>query len=120
MKIAITVPLFPPKWLAGTEIATYNIAKHLARRGHEVNVITSLDKGLPRESMENGFYVHRIFWWNIRFIGIMSFWAKIFWCLKTIKPDIIHVQSVGMGIPGLLAKTFLKKPFVVYGRGSEV
>ena len=120
MKIAITVPLFPPKWLAGTEIATYNIAKHLARKGHEVHVITSLDKGLPRESMENGFYVHRIFWRNIRFIGIMSFWAKIFWCLKTIKPDIVHVQSVGMGIPGLLAKTFLKKPFVVYGRGSEV
>ena len=120
MKIAITVPLFPPKQLGGTEIATYNIAKHLARRGHEVHVITSLDKGLPREGMEHGFYVHRIFWRKIRFLGIMSFWVKMFWCLKTISPDIVHVQSIGMGIPGFLAKTFLKKPFVVYGRGSEV
>ena len=120
MRIAITVPLFPPEWLAGTEIATYNIAKHLARRGYEVHVITSLDKGLPKESMEERLYVHRIFWRKIRFIGIMSFWMKIFWCLKTIKPDIVHVQSIGMGIPGFLAKTFLKKPFVVYGRGSEV
>ena len=120
MKIAILVCLFPPKWLAGTEIATYNTAKHLARMGHEVHVITSLDKGLPRESMENGFYVHRIFWRKIRFLGVMSFWVKIFWCLKTIKPDIVHAQSIGMGIPGFLAKTFLKMPFVVYGRGSDV
>lgn len=120
MKIVITVPLFPPKWLAGTEIATYNIAKHLARRGHEVHVITSLDKGLPKESMEERFHVHRISWGKIRFLSVVSFWVKTFWCLKKIKPDIVHIQSVGMGIPGLLAKTFLKKPFVVYGRGSEV
>lgn len=52
MKIAILVGAFPPKWLAGTEIATYNIAKYLARWGHEVHVITTLDGGLPKESME--------------------------------------------------------------------
>ncbi|NIA12340.1 MAG: glycosyltransferase, partial [Nitrospiraceae bacterium] len=120
MKIAIIVPQFPPKQIGGTEIATYNIAKYLARRGHEVHVITSLDEGLPKESTEEGFYVHRIFWRKIRFLGVVSFWIKIFWCLKMIKPDIVHVQSVGMGIPGFLAKIFLKKPFVVYGRGSEV
>ena len=120
MKIAILVSAFPPKWLAGTEIATYNIAKYLAKRGHEVHVITSLDRGLPKEAVEERFYVHRIFWRRIRFLGVMSFWMKTFWCLKKIKPDIIHAQSIGMGIPGFLAKIFLKKTFVVYGRGSEV
>ena len=120
MKIAITVPQFPPKRIGGTEIATYNIAKHLARRGHEVHVITSLDKGLPKESMDEGFYVHRIFWRKIRFLGVMSFWIKIFLCLKKIKPDIVHTQDIGIGIPGFLAKTFLKMPFVVYGQGSDV
>jgi len=60
MQIVILVSLFPPKWLAGTEIATYNIAKYLARKGHEVHVITSWDEGLPNESFEEGFYVHRI------------------------------------------------------------
>ena len=58
MKIAILVPAFPPKWIAGTEIATYNIARHLAKRGNEVHVITSLDEGLPQEAMEQGFYIH--------------------------------------------------------------
>ena len=120
MRIAIMVTLFPPKWLAGTEIATYNIAKYLAKRGHEVHVITSLDEGLPKESIEEGFCVHRIFWRKIRFIGIMSFWMKIFGLLKSVNPDIIHVQSVGIGIPAFLSKKILKKPYVVYGRGSEI
>ena len=77
MIIALIVGLFPPKWLAGTEIATYNLADHLARRGHEVHVITSHDAGLPELSEENGFYIHRIVWSKIRFIGIVTFWAKI-------------------------------------------
>lgn len=58
MKITILVGLFPPKWLAGTEIATYYMAEHLAQRGHEVHVITSLDEGLPEENYEKGFYIH--------------------------------------------------------------
>ncbi len=82
MKIAILVLLFPPKWLAGTEIATYNIARHLAKRGHEVHVITSLDEGLPKDSVEEGFCVHRIGWRKLRFIGIISFWLKILIVLK--------------------------------------
>ena len=46
MKIVIIIGLFPPKWLAGTEIATYNLAEHLAKRRHEIHVITSHDEGL--------------------------------------------------------------------------
>jgi len=52
MKIAIIINLFPPKWLAGTEIATYSLAKHLVRRGHEIHVITSHDDGLPNFDKE--------------------------------------------------------------------
>ena len=120
MKIAILVGLFPPKWLAGTEIATYNLADHLARRGHEVHVITSLDDGLPITSKEKGFYVHRIAWRKIRFIGIISFWAKICHHISKIKPDIVHSQSFSIGIPAWTTKKFLKIPYVVWGQGSDV
>lgn len=120
MRIAITIPLFPPRWLAGTEIATYNIAKHLARRGYEVHVITALDKGLPKESMEEGFYVHRIFWRKIRFAGVISFWTKVFLVLRKVNPDMIHVQSIEMCIPAFIAKKLMKKPYVVWGQGSDV
>jgi len=120
MKIAILVYLFPPKWLAGTEIATYNLADHLARRGHEVHVITSHDAGLPEFSEENGFYIYRIEWPKIRFIGMIIFWVKIYQKLRTIKPDVFHAQSVSSGIPAWAAKKFLKIPYVVWGQGSDI
>lgn len=120
MKIAILVPLFPPKWLGGTEIATWNIAKHLATRGHEVHVITSLDEGLPQESIEDGFHIHRIPRQKVKFLGIILFWVRIFWLLKKIKPDIVHAQSIPVGIPGVLARKILRRPCVVWGRGSEI
>ena len=120
MTVAILVLLFPPKWVAGTEIATYNIAKHLAKRGHEVHVITSLDEGLPKESIEQSFYVHRIKIPQMRFLGIVVFWLKALPLLKRLKPDMVHGQSTTMGIVGFLAKKLLKKPYTVYARGSEV
>jgi N-acetyl-alpha-D-glucosaminyl L-malate synthase BshA len=122
MKIAILVPLFPPRWLAGTEIATYNIAQHLAKRGHEVHVITSLDEGLPKESLEQGFYVHRISFPRVGFLGIIVFWLKALLRLQRLKPNLVHSQgvSIGMGIPGVLAKKFLRIPSVVYGQGSDI
>lgn len=120
MKIAILVARFPPRWLAGTEIATYNIAKHLAKRGYEVHVITSLDKGLPKQSIKQGFCVHRIKVLRVRFLGVIIFSLKAFLLLRKLKVDAVHSQSTTMGIPAVLAKKLLKKPYIVYERGSEV
>lgn len=120
MKIAILVQMFLPKRIGGTEVATYNIASYLAERGHEVHVITTLDEGLPKESMEKKFYIHRIFRREIKFAGIILLWIKMFWCLRKVKPDIVHSQSLVLGMPCLFAKIFLRIPYVVYGRGSDV
>jgi glycosyltransferase involved in cell wall biosynthesis len=120
MKIAILVSYFPPQRLAGTEIATYNTARHLAKQGHEVHVITSSDKELPKDSAEQGFYVHRLGSTQLRFLGAAVFWLKALPRLKRLKPDIVHGQSIAMGVAGFLAKKCLRKPYVVYGRGSDV
>lgn len=120
MKIAILVGLFPPKWLAGTEIATYHLAEHLAQRGNEVHVITSQDEGLPEHSKENGFYIHRIAWSKIHIIGIITFWVKLCLKIQKIKPDIVHAQSLPTGISAWAAKKLLKIPYAVWGQGSDV
>ncbi len=120
MKIAILVSLFPPRWLAGTEIATYYMAEHLAQRGHEVHVITSLDEGLPEESYEKGFYIHRLPRTKIRFAGAFIFWADIVRTIRRVSPVVVHAQSLGIGVPALISKTILKIPYVVWGRGSDV
>jgi glycosyltransferase involved in cell wall biosynthesis len=120
MRIAILVNLFPPKWLAGTEIATYHMAEHLAQRGHEVHVITSLDEGLPEKSCEKGFHIHRLPRVRIRFAGAFAFWIDIIRISRKIKPDIVHAQSFGSGMPAFLSNRLLKIPYVIYGRGSDV
>ena len=119
MKIAIIVHFFPPKWIRGMEIATYNIARHLTKKGHDIHIITWLDEGLPKESDIEGFHVHRVCGKNIRFLTPLLFWFKIFLCLRRVKPDIVHVQNSGMGIPAYFSKKLLQIPYIIYGRGSD-
>jgi glycosyltransferase involved in cell wall biosynthesis len=119
MKIAIVVHFFPPKYLSGTEIATFNIAKYLAQKGHEVHVITWLDTGLPKNRMQDGFYVHRVFGKEIRFLSPFLFWISIIRCIKSIHPDIVHVQNINLGIPAFFSKKIFSYPYILYARGSE-
>jgi len=120
MKIAILVLHFPPKGQAGTEIATYFLAEHLARRGHIVHVITSLDEGLPDESYEKGFYIHRIPLIKIRIFGMLLYWRAIIRTIRKIDPDLVHAQSLVSGMPALISKKLLKIPYAVWGQGSDV
>ena len=120
MKIAILVGGLPPERLGGTEVATHNIARHLAKRGHDVHIITFLDGGLPKESMEQGFYVHRIRFPKVRFVGGILLRVKVLLVLKKFNPDVIHAQNIGNGIFGFWAKKFLRRPYVVWGQGSDV
>jgi N-acetyl-alpha-D-glucosaminyl L-malate synthase BshA len=119
MKIAILLWRFLPRYIGGAEIATYNIAKYLAKRGHEVHIITSSESGILNQEQQN-FYIHTIKRGKVRFIRFLPFLIRILAVLRKIKPDIIHAQTIGMGIVGFLAKKFFKIPYIVYGRGSEV
>jgi N-acetyl-alpha-D-glucosaminyl L-malate synthase BshA len=120
LRIVILVYLFPPKWLAGTEIATYNTAKYLARRGHEVHVITSWDEGLPKESFEEGFYVHYIHTPRLKIGGYTLYVLKELLLIKQLNPDIVHAQGIPRGVACVLAKKLLNIPCVVGGQGSDV
>jgi len=120
MKIAILTARFPPRWLAGTEIASYYIAKYLARRGHEVHVVTLWDPGLPRIQYIEGFHIHRINIPSLKVGVSILFTPNLCILLKKIRPHIIHAQSIFMGLPSLICKKLLKIPFVVMGQGSDV
>jgi len=120
MKIAVIVNHFPPKWLAGTEVATYSLAEHLTKRGHEVHIMTSHDGGLPHFHKEKEFFVHRIAFPRNGTIGIILFWAKIFLEIKKVRPDVVHAQALNTGVPALFAMKCFKIPYIVWGRGSDV
>jgi len=120
MKIAILVSGFPPKRLGGTEIATYNIARHLAKRGQEVHIITSWDKGLPRESIDDGFYIHRGRVIEKPFLGFTSYFINAFRAIRRLNPDLVHAQSISLALYALLIKKILKKPYLAWGRGADI
>jgi glycosyltransferase involved in cell wall biosynthesis len=120
MRISILVEHFPPKGQAGTEIAAYFMAVHLAQRGHSVHVITSLNEGLPDESYEKGFYIHRIPHIKIRIFGAFLYWYAILRTIRKIDPDFVHVQSIYSGMPALFSKRLLKIPYAVWAQGSDV
>ncbi len=120
MKIAIVILKFPPRWLAGAEILTYNVAKYLAKNKHEVNVVTGLDEGLPQESLENNFYIHRIKYPKIKYIGLGLFCLKSLLPLKKINSDLIFIQGVPIGLIGFFAKILFRKKYIVWCQGSDV
>ena len=120
MKIIIIVTVFLPKWIGGSEIAAYHLAEQLAQMGHEVHIMTSHDNELPLFSKDDGFYIHRIPWKRIRFIGVLFFWAKIFLQIRNTKPDIVHSQSLSCCTPALISKKILGIPYIAWGRGTDV
>ncbi|MCP4607488.1 MAG: glycosyltransferase family 4 protein [Planctomycetes bacterium] len=117
MKIVIIVGRFPPRWLGGMEIATYAVAKQLAQRGHDVHVITTLDKGLQKESLESGFHLHRISYPRIRILNLLVLYAKAILLIKRIDPDLVHAQGTLTGSMPLVGRKILRKPYVVWSHG---
>jgi len=120
MKIAILVSMFPPAHIGGAEIAAQNTAKCLTQKGHDVSVITSCGKDLPRRYTEDGFLVNRIYYPEIKYFGVMIFWIRCLFLIKKINPDIVHSQGVQIGLPSFLAKKIFGIPYVAYCRGSDV
>ncbi len=120
MKISIFVKKFPPRGLAGAEIAAYNIAKYFTKKQHEVHVITTLYKDGKRETIDEGFFVHSILWPEIKFLGGLFFWLNAFRQLKKINPNIMHFQGTDISLFTFFLIKIQKKPFVVWAQGSDV
>lgn len=121
MKIAILDFFFPPEWLAGTEIATYNISKHLAKRGHEVHVVTTRDAGLPSYEKRDGFLIHRLRVPRKRRIETALYCVRAFLKVKQIDPDIVHAQAVSPpGLSAFLIRKVFKKPYILWGQGFDI
>jgi len=114
--VAIVVNLFPPKQIGGSEFATWTIANYLGKRGYDVSVLTSFDEGLEPFSIESGFKIFRLKSVKIRFIEHCFFWLKILYYIEKLRPRIIHIQTISMGLVGIIAKRFFGIPFVIGSR----
>lgn len=121
MKIAILVLGFLPSQLGGAQIATYNTAKYLAQREHEVHVVTTWDAGLPSYEKGDGFFTHRLKMPRVRVIEPILYCVRAFLKVKQIDPDIIHAQMVSPpGLSAFLTRKVLKKSYIVWLHGFDI
>lgn len=121
MKIGILVTHFPPKWISGTEIATYKTANYLSKRGNEVHVLTRHDNLSPKNEFKDGFYIHRIKLINIRILGIIFYFISLLKIIKKIKPEVIQAQMLTPnGWLAVFIKKLLQIPIIVYPRGDDI
>lgn len=120
MRVMIVASRFPPQGeVGGIEIASQNISKHLSKNGNEVFVVAFGKKNIT-EKIRDNLVVYRLAYPKIKILGNMIFWLKIFFTAEKIKPDIIHCQTIQMGLPCFLFKKIYKKPYVVWCHGFDV
>lgn len=98
LKIAYVTSFFPPDRIAGAELGTWFMARHMAKLGHEVHVVITRP-AKPRSSPEahEGFHIH---WQPYNNKKGLRFLSEIKHGVQTIvqlKPDLIHANCL---LPG--------------------
>jgi glycosyltransferase involved in cell wall biosynthesis len=112
MRIVLTVHQFLPKYSSGTEILTYDTARELRARGHEVFIFTGYPATVPLDDDErfdtydyDGFHVTRF---NHAYVAMGGqsdlaeaeynnvFVARYFRkYIDDVRPDIVHFFHLG-------------------------
>jgi glycosyltransferase involved in cell wall biosynthesis len=129
MRILVINYEFPPLGGGAGNVSAY-IARHAAREGHQIAVLTSHFKGLPRQEQVDGYTVHRVpvsrkHVYKCSIGEMFSFVANSivpsFQLAQKFRPDLVHIHS---GFPtgplGLWLKLTCGIPYIMTLHGGEV
>ncbi len=101
MRVLVLNDTYPPHNQGGAGVVAYRLSRELARRGHQVRVLTTVAE--PRHagaSIEDGVEVHRIAaWFPDRYAVYLGLWyppaaAAVRREAQQFRPDIVHVHNV--------------------------
>jgi len=101
MRIAIVCPYYPwPPSVGGVETIVRNVSIELAKRGHEVHVVTTpfdvtTQKQVTDFDMEerNGVIIHKLKPGNVK-IGYARFLKGLKETIERIKPEVVHSHNL--------------------------
>lgn len=120
---------YPPMG-GGAGNATCNIAKELVRMGHNVTVLTSNVGGQPKEEIQDGVRILRVFSWRkgIHDCGLRGAYSyliaaaiKLIQLRRQHSFDILHYFfGLPTGLLSFLPWAYRKTPYIVSLRGSDV
>lgn len=110
MRIALVVHKFPPASVGGTEVYTLNLARALARRGHEVFVfyrenMAAEGRGTEIWEEREGFHALRVVRrFHPSSASLLEYFWNTFWnpdveeaferFLERTRPDVVHFQHL--------------------------
>lgn len=101
MKVIFLQDDFPPYAKGGAGIVAATLARELAKRGHELTVVTSVqDKALAGSFQEDGMRIERIYsdyaprWRSWISLYNPATVGRVKEILAEIKPDVVHAHNV--------------------------
>ncbi|MGP8329813.1 MAG: glycosyltransferase family 4 protein [Methanosarcinaceae archaeon] len=130
MRILVLIHEIPPVGGGGGHVAQ-DIAEGLAQRGHEIVIITSHLKGLPKEKiLDNGIRIIRVpsfrrEAFRASFLSMGMYILAGFWaCLRLTgkwRPDIIHVHfAVPAGVLAWAVSRLKNIPYLLTAHLGDV
>lgn len=115
MKVLVALSYYRPH-ISGLTIYTERLSRALARRGHDVTVLTSrYDRRLPRECVEQGVRVLRLPVLARLSKGVLQPTILFDFWREAKAADLVHIhlpQGEG-GVLAFIARRLLKKPVIV-------
>lgn len=100
MRIALLSPEYPPKW-GGIGTYVYNLSKAFSRLGHEVHVITRIEKVKRREIWDERVRLHEVPWTYAPILFSTSYGKNAVVKLSEIANgfDVVCVQCPYASVP---------------------
>lgn len=112
MRVLFILEFFPPH-IGGVEVLFGELASELVRRGYEVEVLTSGDRGDARREVRDGVEIRRI--------AAPPFARRYLFMLMAVpgairaarKADLVHTTTYNAAIPAWIAARLARKPVVI-------
>lgn len=122
MKVVYVTSFYPPDRIAGAELGTQFMARHMAKQGDEVHVLIARPSGpswrYRREVDECGVVIHWMPYLNVPGIRLLSECWVSFLFLLMLRPDWVHGNCLlpGGAVAAMASRVGLAKGLVLcYG-----
>jgi glycosyltransferase involved in cell wall biosynthesis len=114
MRILFNGMYFYPE-VGGMEVHMLNLARGFTRLGHKVEVIASNSLKSDKIEVYDNILIIRTPFFGKSLIGwfLTTIFSLVVFIRRTKKASIIHGHDIASILPGMLAKSIRKKPFIL-------